>query len=318
MRVSSGALSRWYVQLAASLEAGLSLSRSLRVMGGVPEARRVGLAQRLDAGEPVPEALEHGAAWLPVLDRQLIGAAAAVGRLPEVLRRLSERHADVHRATWQSLAFSAYPLLVTHVAVLAFPINTLVNGPGLAAYARDVLSLLIPLWVLLGIGGWAVRRRLRVVSWVMDGVPLLRGFRRHRALSDLAFVLEAQVAAGVRYDIAWLQAGIAARDARLERIAMAAAAAVQQGQPVGPVLTERRDLATPFAEFYHSGEQTGRLAEHLGYLQKHFRDQAMGRLRAAVLVYPNILFLAIAIWVAWFVIGFYSGYFHRFDDILSG
>src|SRR5690606_7639952 len=118
MAVSSRALSQWYAQLATSLEAGLSLERCIGTLNGPPAALRAALQARLVAGEPLGEALERSATWLPAVDRQLMTAAHASGRLPEILRRISARHEEVARATGLAVGAAIYPLILVHVAVL--------------------------------------------------------------------------------------------------------------------------------------------------------------------------------------------------------
>jgi type II secretory pathway component PulF len=304
------------VQLAGSLEAGLSLERSIAAIPGPPTAARESWRQRLLAGEDVATSMENGARWLPAVDRQLIAVAASAGRLPEVVRRLAKRHEDASRATRAAVMASLYPLAVAHLAVLVFPIGTLVGGGGLGAYAWAVGRLLLPLWVVLSLAVVGTLRRWRVVTVLLDTLPLVGGFRRYRALADLAFVLEAQVTAGVRLDVAWLQAAVAAGDQRLEAVAIAASEAVQRGAAVSTVLAGRRELPAPFFDFYANGEQTGQLDASLGALQRHFADAARGRLTAAAVAYPMILFLLVAVSVAVAIIRFYAAYFRQFDELM--
>src|SRR5690606_18770421 len=117
----------------------------------------------------------------------------------------------------------------------------------------------VPLWLLLGLLLVGLRRRWPWIQRVVGLMPLVGGSRRATAIADLAGILEAQLTAGIRLDVAWLQAAMAAGDPRLEPVAVAAAEAVQRGQLVSPALREHRVLPAPFADFYANGEETGRL-----------------------------------------------------------
>ncbi len=309
MRVSSRTLSNWYPRLATALDAGLGLERCLATMPGPPPSAVDGLAARLRAGEGLADALESAGTWLPVVDRRIIAAGAQSGRLPDALRRLATRHEAVARARTAMLLASAYPVALVHLGAFAFPIQKLVDGSGVAAYLAAVFVVLVPLWLAAVLALAAARRKLRPVLAVLDRLPLIGGFRRARALADLAFVLEALVVAGVRVDVAWLHAGIAAGDRRLELAAIAAADAVQRGEPVGPVLGARAEIPPLFTEYYRTGELSGRLDEALQAIQRQFSESAGHRLRAASIAYPAALLAVVAGWVIVRIVQFYAGYF---------
>jgi len=286
-------------------------------MPGPPPAGVAALAGRLRAGDDLRAALEHEGAWLPAVDRQLIVAGAHAGRLPEALRRLAARHEAVLRVHLGLALAAAYPLAILHLGALAFPIQLLVDGSGLAAYLAAVLKVLVPLWAVAVGFFFAVRARLRPALLLLDALPLVGGFRRARALADLAFVLEALVVAGTRIDLAWLHAGIATGDRRLEPVAVAAAEAVQRGEPIAPVLAVRPEMPPLFVEYYRTGEATGRLDESLQRLQRQFSDTAATKLKLAGMAYPALLFAGVAVWVAVRIVLFYVGYFDRIDALMQ-
>lgn len=283
-------------------------------MPGPPPAGLEALAAALRAGDDLPTALERAGGWLPSLDRALIAAGAEAGRLPDVMRRLATRHEDVVRVRVALALAAAYPIAILHLGALAFPVQRVVTE-GVGAYAAAVLQLLVPLWCLAGVGVVAVRLRLRPAMVLLDLLPFVGGHRRARALADLAFVLEALMAAGVRVDRAWIAAARASEDRRLVRVAQAVAGAVEQGQPVAPVLSGRREVPPLFAEYYRTGEATGRLDDALMRLHHQFSDTAATQLKVAGMAYPALLFALVAAWVAIRVVLFYAGYFRQLDTM---
>jgi type II secretory pathway component PulF len=98
---------------------------------------------------------------------------------------------------------------------------------------------------------------------------------------------------------------------------MAAAAAVQRGEPVGPILAGQRDVPTVFAEFYRSGEMTGKLDEVLQAVQRSCSDTAATKLKIAGIVYPALLFGAVAVWAAVKIVLFYAGHFSQFEKMME-
>jgi len=318
MKVSSTRLAAWYAQMATCLDAGLSWQRAVETASGLRTELRRRLVDALGAGLPLDEALARGGAWLPRLDRELIAAGTAAGRTPEMLRRLAARHEAAARARRQVLAASAYPLIVAHLAAFALPVAVLMQGAGVEAYLPAVLKVLIPLWGAVAVLAWAARRRLRPLMAVLDVLPGIGGYRRYRALADLAFVLQAQVMAGIRLDEAWRRAARASGDTRLEAVAGKVAETVRAGLPVSLALAgERRSLPAPFAEFWENGERTGALESALAHLYRHFGDLAARRLAAASFAYPKVLFAAVAIWVAVQALQFYAGYFQQLEELMQ-
>jgi type II secretory pathway component PulF len=127
-------------------------------------------------------------------------------------------------------------------------------------------------------------------------------------------ILEAQLVAGIRLDVAWLQASIASGDPRLEPLAIDVAEGVQRGEAVAPKLQGRRELPPPFADFYANGEQTGRLDECLVLIQREFRARAASRLQVVALAYPGFLFALVGLAIVYKVITFWLGYFKQLEQ----
>jgi len=317
VRASSRTLSQWYPRLAAALEAGLGFEQSLVNLPGPPAAGVQALAGRLQAGASLADALDTDGQWLPEVDRQLMLAGARSGRLPDALRRLAARHEATVRARIGLMLAAAYPLGVLHFGALALPLVQLVSAGGFPAYVAAVAQVLGPMWLLIGAFVLAARARLQPALALLDALPFVGGFRRARALADLAFVLEALVVAGERIDAAWHHAARATGDPRLAAVAGAAVEAVHRGEPVAPVLAVRREIPALFAEFYRTGEATGRLDEALRTLQHQFSDTAATCLKLAALVYPSLLFAGVAVWVGVRVVLFYAGYFQRIEEMMK-
>lgn len=316
MNLSSRTLSRWYAQLANNLEAGMGFGRSVATLPGPPPAKRSVLSQRLAAGDSISDALERAGKWIPAIDRKVLSAGAASGRLPEVCRKLSARHSDSFQAIGRVMLAIIYPVFVAHIAAFAFPVGLLFDGSGVVAYAEAVLKILVPGWLILFVFWAGVRWRFRPIMFLLDLLPLVGGFRRRRALANLAFVLEIQIVAGIRLDIAWLHGAMAAGDWRLEPLAVEVADAVQRGETVSSILIGKKVLPPPFVDFYVNGEQTGQLDESLSHIYKTFQDSSLARLKIAAIVYPNLLFGLVAVWVVIKVISFYLGYFKQIEDMM--
>jgi general secretion pathway protein F len=104
---------------------------------GLRRLRR-GLADRLERGMTLEEAVEDPVLGLPRFYRMVVGAGIRSGRLPEVLERLARFAGDyleLRQSIWSALA---YPLTVVAVAYGLFLGMVLVVLPRIAAASRDL------------------------------------------------------------------------------------------------------------------------------------------------------------------------------------
>ncbi len=312
--VGHGRLARWYYALAQHLDAGLSLVEGVRSLEGVPARDRERMADALAAGTPVDAVLNEAPAWISETDRQVISAGHTAGVLPVTFRNLSDQHRSRQQAQRAVLGASIYPIFVLHFAIVALPAGQLVSG-SVESYLREVFSLLVPLWVFLAVLVCAIVWRIRWIGAVGDLLPGIRGYRRNGALRDVCAVLRAFLMAGCRLDEAWYGACAATGRRSFIRAGVRCAGIVQAGSPPSEILDQLKVFPPEFCRIYRSGEQTGKLEESLSLLEDEYGRKAATSLAAASFWYPKILFLAVAVYLAVKVVGFYAGYFDMIDSL---
>src|SRR4051812_37621817 len=152
------------------------------------------MAQKIEAGGSVDDALRSAEAWLPLADVLALSAAAGAGRMPHTLHNLSARHAQIGSAKLRTIFACIYPLLVLHVGLLLLPVVRMIdwekgflwNG---AAYVRGLAFGLLPLWVVIITLAIMARRQSPVLGWIARRLPALGGYVRAQALADLSFTL---------------------------------------------------------------------------------------------------------------------------------
>lgn len=311
-----GALARWYYALAQHLEAGLSLVEGVRSIEGPPLKGRQRMATDLAAGMDLDSVLKDAPSWMSGTDRQLISAGNTSGTLPDTLRRISTGHETKHRAFRAAIGASIYPLVILHFAVFVLPAGQLMSG-SIADYLRAVFGLLIPLWIILLLIIVGVRMRIGLFGWLGDLLPGIRGYRRNGALRDVCLVLRAFLGAGCRLDEAWFGACAATGRRPLIKAGMVCAQTVQAGSPPSQVLPNLKVFPPDFVRLYRSGEETGKMDESLAVLEEEYGRKASAALAAASFWYPKLLFLGVAIFLAWQVVGFYAGYFEMIEEMIE-
>lgn len=311
-----GALARWYYALAQHLEAGLNLVEGLRSIDGPPAKDRLRMATALAGGTDLDAVLQEAPAWISGTDRQLISAGHSSGTLPDTLRRLSEGHESKQRAFRAALGASIYPLVILHFAVFVLPAGQLISG-SIEDYLRSVFTLLIPLWIILVVIVIGVRMRLGFFGWLGDLLPGIRGYRRYGALHDVCLVLRAFLGAGCLLDEAWYGACAATGRRSFIQAGVRCATTVQQGSPPSQVLPDLKVFPPDFVRLYRSGEETGKLEDSLAVLEEEYGRKAAQSLAAASFWYPKLLFLVVAVFLAFQVVGFYAGYFEMIEDMIE-
>ena len=314
---SSRRLAAWYFQLAQTLEAGVALPAALAASGGPRADARAAMVERLRGGAALAgELAAAGGAWLPLVDAQLLAAGAEGGRLPETCRRLAAYHEGVARLTGRAVLAALYPLAVLHLGAVVLPLKELVLGSAWL-YARQVLVVLVPLWLALAVVFIVLGRHPGLRRRVFACLPWVAGYQRARDLGVLAAVLEVHVANGLPAAAAWRAAGAATGAPVLEALGQRLAAEAEAGRPPGLALAGEGAVPPEFAHAYRTGEQSGRLDESLGWLARRHEEEAGRQLGLAALWYPQFVLLAVAAWVAVTVVALYANYLKEILGLLG-
>ena len=148
--------SELFHQLGQVTASGIGLIAALEILQRNPpraalHAPITRLLQQLRAGHTFGEALERSGGWLSSFDKALLQAGEKSGRLPDCFRVLANYYAQQSQLARQVLAFSAYPILVFHVAVLIFPISgltDLVLKGAVISFLFQKLCVLAPIYGL--------------------------------------------------------------------------------------------------------------------------------------------------------------------------
>lgn len=317
----------FFDQWAALLDAGVPLLDALRHLSEHPPlpgvARRLlGAIDRIQAGATLTEAFRASKIPLLPLERAVLEAAEQSGRLVASLRLLAEearQRATLSRQVWSGLA---YPLFLLHFAALVLPLPEWVRSGDVGAYAARVLGVLVPfhgaVWGLLW---WSRRERqssgTAAGEAVLDAIPLLGSGRRALGLSRLAGGLKLLIEAGVSVPEAWRLAARACGSARVCRAVEDWWPRWQQGETPAESLGRSPWIPSLFADQYATGELSGRLDEVLGRLQGYYAEEARARLKAFADWLPRLVYLAVACWITWQVIRFWSAYFGQIEGLLG-
>jgi type IV pilus assembly protein PilC len=316
--------SAFYQQLAQLTAAGVGLVGALELIQRNPPAgsyrRPIGqLLGELASGFTLGESLTRLPHWLPAFDLSLLEAGEHSGRLDACFRLLADYYAERARLARQMIGDLAYPLFLFHFAIFIFPFAQFFTSGNLARYVAQTFGVLIPIYVVVGLIIYATQSRHGETwrGWIesaLHRVPVLGSARRSLALARLAAALEALISAGVSIIQAWEMAATASGSPALRRLVLGWRPMVDGGRTPAEVVTSSNRFPDLFANQYATGEVSGKLDQTLRGLHGYYQEEGSRKLRALAQWTPRMIYLLIALLVAYKVVHFWTGYFKQIQD----
>jgi type II secretory pathway component PulF len=313
-----------YHQLAQLTAAGIGLLRSLEQLQRNPPASsfRGPLRQlilELGGGYTFTESLRRVGGWLPEFDLALLQAGETSGRLDVCFRVLADYYGDRARMTRQMIADLAYPVALFHFAVFIFPFAEFFRTGNVLVYAVKTIGILLPVYavivvIILACQGRHGERWRSLIEKILRPFPLLGVARQYMALARLAGALEALISAGVTIVEAWELASRACGSPEIRRNVATWKRELLGGVTPAEMVVASRMFPEMFEHLYTTGEQTGKLDDALRHLHRHYQEEGTRKMHAAAQWFPRLVYLLIALAIAYKVITFWKGYFKMIQD----
>jgi type IV pilus assembly protein PilC len=308
-RVPLPALMQWCRALRHGIDVGLSPVRIFRQQAkSGPSALRPladTLADRLEDGESLQDALKPEAHRFPLLFVELIAVGEQTGRLTETFEELEHYFETVLTSRKQFYAALIWPgiMYVSAIFVIAVMLAVLGMIAPTPGQALDPLGLGLvgpvgALKFLLAAGVFTAavlfgfffirdndRLRAKIEGWLL-AVPVLGGCFRAFALQRFSLALQMTQEAGLRVDRGLhLSFRATANDAYL-RQADAAARRARGGTEIATVLAASGSRLFPdeFLDAVQVGEVTGQLAEVMQKQAKIYREEASRKLKVLTML----------------------------------
>jgi general secretion pathway protein F len=156
-----------------------------------------------------------------------------------------------------------------------------------------------------------------IIERILHPIPLLGSGRRELALARLTMALEALLNAGVSIVDAWELAGTVSGSPVLRRANHAWKPDVLAGQTPAEVLSASGVFPDMFENQYHSGEVSGKLDETLLRLRKYYQEEGARKIHAVAQWTPRLLYLIVALFIAFKIVSFYSNMWRDVDNVLK-
>lgn len=336
-RVGLADVSLFSRELAATLDAGIPLTRSLFTLSrqaGNPSLREVigGVARDVEAGAGFADSLKaHPEVFSPFYV-SMIRVGEVSGSLNEVLQDLAEQLERSKFLRDQVRAATFYPVVVLSFAVLVVLAMMIFVVPVFLKFFPPGVQLPLPTRVVIGIsdalrnwwylwllvmaaGIWGVRAYLGTPSGnrVWDRLKLrLPVFGRLFQLVTVARfcrTLAGLLAGGIPLLQALETAGPAAGNLMVEEALKQAAAKIQEGKSIAQPLEESGLFPPLVIQMVATGEETGSLPELLKRLAGFYETEVEALTKGLSSLIEPVLIIAVGALVGFMVISMYMPIF---------
>lgn len=308
-------------QLSQMTSAGIGIIPALEQIKRSPPSRsyRGPLQRLLDElaqGATVAEAL-NGLGWLPAFDLALIEAGECSGRIDACLRLLADYYNERARLIRQTIADLMYPVFVFHLAIFVSTLlEFLWSGPWLLVLWGGLLPLYAVTAFLIYAGQDQRNEAWRTkVESVLRFIPVLGTAQHYLALARLAAALEALISAGVNIFEAWELASAASGSPALRRAVADWRPKLTAGQMPSEAVRTSRLFPEMFANFYATGEVSGKLDESLRHLNRLYNEEGLRKLHLVSKWVPRFIYFMVALFVGYIVIRFWTNYFNQINQL---
>jgi type IV pilus assembly protein PilC len=299
-----------YHNLAAMLDAGVSLLRSLNTVGeGLdPRMRKafLTLADGVSKGTPLAETMSQNPRLFDPVDIMLIQVAETSGNLPELVGLLSRWHELSRRMVRRVLSGLLLPILVLTIAAFVAPVPGFVlGGWKVGAYLGTAVSILLLFWVPAALIVFVVRKTpqtgplRRLLDHVVLRIPLLGRAMHEFALSRFCWAFHMLCKAAVPAADSVGMAIAVTGNAVVGDLFRGARESVRAGEPICEGLSQK--LPTELVEMWRIGEETGQLDDVTKRLADNYADAAEFWLDQFVRWFPRFLYLLVCIMMIYYI-----------------
>jgi type II secretory pathway component PulF len=332
------ALVQWCRAMRHGLHAGLSPVKVFRTQAknGHTAARAVAgqLADRLEKGSSLEDALTDFPGKFPVLFLELTALGERTGRLSETFAELEKHYEDTVATRKQFASALVYPafmyfMAVGIVALLVFVLG-MIPGNSMAPFGKSMNGAAGAVTVL-GLGcltaaaavvGFLIVRENEPLRGKLEAaalaVPGLGGCFRAFALHRFCVGLHMTAEAGLRADKALRLAFRATANEAFQKLTEPAATHVKKGGTVSEALEPGRGRLFPdeFLDGVHVGEMSGQLPEMMAKQAGIYREEAARQMKVLSRIASGLVYAGVGLMVIVMIVRIAGGVMQPYNDAL--
>lgn len=318
--------------LAAMLEAGLTTSRALAVMGKQTKNKRLksileSLISEVKRGGTLSSGLQKFKTVFPPLLISMVRAGEESGKLSESLRVVSTQMDSANRLKKKIRGALMYPGIVLTAMVgigilmLIYVVPTLTQtfeelGTELPPTTKGVIAVsnflssntILSLGIFVGvialfIYGLRTRTGKRASDWVMLKLPVIRGLVMETNAARTARTLSSLLSAGVDMVLSITITRDVVQNSFYQKVLVEAEQGVVKGEGLSGPFEKYPNLYPPLvAEMVAVGEETGRLSNLLQETAEFYEESVEQQTKDLSTIIEPFLMLIIGAGVGFFAI----------------
>ena len=307
----------FYHQLSTLLESGISILRALELLAK-QERGKLGrllndLYKSIESGSTFTQAVSLKKNVFSDFEISLIHSGELTGNLETNLRSIVEYLETVQRRGRRFLTAILYPVILLHAVILIPPVKIALLE-GLIPYLRAVSRPLVYMYLIfLFIPGLLkiIRRSASLFTpcdRLLWSTPVIGRIIKKLAISRFATSLALSLRAGLNADIALKTSSQASGSAVIKsRIPESEKFLREEG--IAGVLQKTGIFPDTVIEMALTGEKSGKIDEMLLRVASNLENEATTAINRLLIILPVVIYLAVALYIAYIIISFYLGYF---------
>jgi type II secretory pathway component PulF len=313
----------FYEKMAQSYRAGLPLTESLTLATlGVSDSKVRQSLERAKrhilSGQTFTQGLAQSPHIFPELDLALIDVGESQGRLDFSLLDLSTLYERRYKDIKTFLLAMAYPTFLLLAAIFLPPIVDWFNN-GLYAYFTAVSSKLffISLPLAACYAGYYAFNTYSPTTfdYLLLQIPVLGTNLKKLALARFSRSMAVLFAGGIDLRRSIKLSIKSMANNYLEQRSRIIEVAIDEGRTVSEGLQAAQVFPEGFVQTFAIGEQTGDIDKMLIKVAEYYEFEADKAFKALLTATPVFIYLCVAVYIAYVVISFYTGYFNAIGDI---
>ncbi|HPJ99808.1 MAG TPA: type II secretion system F family protein [Candidatus Hydrogenedentes bacterium] len=328
-------------ELATSYDAGIPIIRSLEIIGGQQQDRRIRaifteMAGAVKAGNTLDQAAREQHKYLPAFFTELIASGEVGGKLDVMLRDLADYYEDRLERQRRVVRMMALPVLEliaawflgTFALRLVGRIIGALSGAGGGNFDFEAFLKDYALFQIKALGVFAVLfvgvvilSRMGLFGWVSSlfttHIYPLSAVTKRFALARFFRSLSLLIGAGVHVPVAIERSAAVTANPYIERDLLKTIPPVKQGSTLVEAFQRSRCLTPTAREMLLVGEESGKLDETLRKVADYHFEEANQAVDIAAKMFGVLLVLAVALTIGYIIVTFYMKFYGGMMDELG-
>jgi len=319
---------QFYTEMAKLLGAGFDIRKAAGVMEstGLPAAQRrllQHLKEGLEAGQSITDSYSRDIGAVSGLERSMIAAGERGGKLAPAFQHLADYFGMVASARREMVKGMIYPMIVLHLGIFIGTVPLSIMGEertagGVAgSFLMSLLVLYVGAAVIFFLGKMVLKKAPQSpkLDAAINRIPWIGKARKHMAMSRFCKVYHACLLAGISMVETVRVSADSSQSGMLRRAGSRLVVIAKEGNALGPGFMAERAFPSDFSRSYATGEESGTLDTDMGNWSRLFQEKAEDSMKMASVMVPKVLYFCIMAFVAWKIIGFFTGYYAELDSI---